>query len=133
MKVWNPYYNFNYLRDVGYLDEYGNYYITNSLLLEERANDGDENAKILLDLYPERQNRSAKNFEVCIAKDYFGVYIDLLNGNLWNAFVGYVNGKVWIEAAKIILSIAGKSASKANVVATAGQLAVATYNYRGQW
>lgn len=79
------------------------------------------------------KTEALKISEVCIAKDYFGVYIDLLNGNLWNAFVGYVNGKVWIEAAKIILSIAGKSASKANVVATAGQLAVAAYNCRGEW
>lgn len=122
-----------YFEDVGYLDEDGNYYITNSLLLEERANTGDENAKILLDLYFERQNKSAKDFAVCIAKDYFGVYIDLLNGNLFDAFIGKVKSKAWYEAAKIILKVAGKSVSKANIVATAGQLAVAAYNCRGQW
>lgn len=122
-----------YFEDVGYLDKDGNYYISNSSLLEDRANQGDENAKFLLDLYFERQNRSAKDFAVCIAKDYLGVYIDLLNGNGWNAFVGYVNGELWEEAAKIILSIVGKSVSKANVVATAGQLAWAAYNCRGEW
>lgn len=122
-----------YFEDVGYLDKDGNYYITNGLLLEERANTGDENAKALLNLYFERQSRSARDFSVCIAKDYFGVYIDLLNGNLWDAFVGYVKGEAWTEAAKIILKVAGKSASKANVVATAGQLAVAAYNCRGEW
>lgn len=122
-----------YFEDVGYLDKDGNYYITNNLLLEERANTGDKNAKVLLNLYFERQNRSAKDFSVCIAKDYFGVYIDLLNGNLWDAFVGYVKGEAWTEAAKIILKVAGKSASKANIVATAGQLAVAAYNCRGEW
>ncbi|MCI5971463.1 MAG: hypothetical protein MRZ08_00350 [Anaerococcus sp.] len=122
-----------YFEDVGYLDKDGNYYITNNLLLEERANTGDENAKVLLELYFERQNRSAGDFAVCIAKDYLGVYIDLLNGNGWNAFVGYVNGELWEEAAKIILSILGKSVSKANVVATAGQLAWAAYNCRGEW
>lgn len=122
-----------YFEDVGYLDEDGNYYITNSSLLEDRANKGDENAKVLLDLYFERQNRSAKDFAVCIAKDYLGIYIDLLNGNLWDAFVGYVKGEAWTQAAKIILKVVGKSASKANIVATAGQLAVAAYNCRGEW
>lgn len=84
-------------------------------------------------MYFERQNRSIKDFSVCIAKDYLGVYIDLLNGNLWDAFVGYVKGEAWTEAAKIILKVAGKAATKANVVATAGQLAVAAYNCRGEW
>ncbi|WP_105301337.1 hypothetical protein [Anaerococcus marasmi] len=122
-----------YFEEVGYLDKDGNYYITNSSLLEDRANQGDENAKLLLDLYFERQNRSAKDFAVCIAKDYFGVYIDLLNGNLFDAFVGKVKSKAWYEAAKIILKVAGKSASKANIVTTAGEVAVAAYNCRGEW
>lgn len=70
---------------------------------------------------------------MCITNDYFGVYIDFINGKLWDSFLGYVQDEAWTEAAKIVLKMAGKSASRANIVVTAGQLAVAAYNCRGEW
>lgn len=56
-----------------------------------------------------------------------------MQGKLWDSFVGYLQSEAWTEAAKIILKIIGKSASKANLIATAGQLALAAFNCRGEW
>lgn len=122
-----------YFEKVGHLDKNGDYQITNASSLRAKAYNGDEYAKTLLDSYYERQNRGAKDFAKCIAKDYFGVYIDLINGNLWNTFVNKIKSKAWNDVAKIILKVLGKSTAKANVIATAGQLAVAAYNCRGKW
>lgn len=121
-----------YFHDAGYLDDEGNYHIKNTLLLEDKAISGDENARILLDPYFEK-NRSLKDFAVCIAKDYFGVYIDLLNGNLWDAFISEVQSEARDAAAKIVLKALGKSISKLSIISTAGELDVAAYNCRGEW
>lgn len=71
-----------YFEEAGFLDEDGYYYITNSSLLKDRAKSGDENAQLLLNSYYEKQSRSVKEFAMCIANDYFGVYIDLIYGKL---------------------------------------------------
>lgn len=122
-----------YFDEIGHIDDNGNYIINNINPLKERAKAGDETAKDLLEAYNEKMFRSPADFGKCILKDYFGVYIDLVQGKLWDAFIGYVQREAWTEAAKIVLKIVGKSASKANLVATAGQLALAAYNCKAEW
>lgn len=122
-----------YFNVIGHIDTNGNYVINNVSPLIERVNSGDIVAKALFEAYIEKLYRSPYDFGKCILKDYFGVYIDLVQGKLWDSFVGYLQSEAWTEAAKIVLKIIGKSASKANLIATAGQLALAAFNCRGEW
>lgn len=121
-----------YFEKVGHFDNDGKYYIDNVALLRDRAQSGNEYALALLSAYSERMEKSPIDFGKCILIDYFGVYIDLIQGNLWDSFVGYIQGKAWEKAAGVVLKILGKSASKANIVATAAQIALAAYNCRGK-
>lgn len=77
--------------------------------------------------------RVLADFGKCILKDYFGVYIDLIQGKLWDAFIGSVQREAWTESAKIVLKVLGKSVFKANLVAIASQLALAVYNCKAEW
>lgn len=122
-----------YFNEIGHIDAKGNYTINNIRLLKERAQDGNKIAKDLIKSYHEKMLRTPADFGKCIVKDYFGVYVDLIEGKLWDAFVGYLQGEAWTEAAKIILKLLGKSASKANLLVTAGELALAAYNCKGEW
>lgn len=122
-----------YFNEIGHIDDNGNYTINNIVPLKERAESGDETAKSLLEAHNEKMFRSRVDFGKCILKDYFGVYIDLIQGKLWDAFIGSVQREAWTESAKIVLKVLGKSASKANLVAIAGQLALAAYNCKAEW
>ncbi|MGT2799881.1 hypothetical protein [Streptococcus marmotae] len=126
-----------YFNQVGHIDGNGNYQITNPELLLERANSGDIYAQQLYEAYKirisKRRKRSAADFGMCVLRDYFGVYIDIANGQFWKAFTMDLENALWEKAAGTVLKLLGKSASKANVLATAGQLALAAYNCRSKW
>ena len=79
-----------YFNEIGCIDDTENYTINNINPLKERAKLVDETAKSLLEAYNEKMLRSLADFGKCILKDYFGVYIDLVQGKLWDAFIGYV-------------------------------------------
>lgn len=126
-----------YFNQIGGLDDNGNYVIKDYELLVEVAESGDIYAQDLLLIHDSRANQIKSNagafgiesFAMCIARDYFGVYYDLINGNLWEAFKGYVAGKAWDKAAGILVKFLGLSPGWA----TAGQVAVAAYNCRNAW
>lgn len=90
-----------YFNQIGGLDDNGNYVIKDYELLVEVAESGDIYAQDLLLIHDSRANQlkssagafGIESFAMCIARDYFGVYYDLINGNLWEAFKGYVAGK----------------------------------------
>ncbi|EHI69120.1 hypothetical protein ACVRY7_01990 [Streptococcus ictaluri] len=125
-----------YFSEAGYLDDDGVYHVTNPELIKQKADSGSDEVQDLYDLYLSRNApiyyKSGRDFIVCIARDYFGVYIDILNGNVISALQGYVLSQQWERAAFYFLQLIGKSTSKANIVATAGQLAVAVYNCRSK-
>lgn len=122
-----------YFKEAGTFDDNGNYIVKDINAIVKKAESGDTMARELAEIYYFKQQRSVSDFAKCILKDYFGVYIDLINGDLWDAFVDHIKDEAWTAAAKIILKILGKSVSKANIVATVGQIAVAAYNCRGEW
>ena len=129
-----------YFEEVGYLNEENEYIVTNPELLEKRIENGDEVAKDLYELNlaytsdygDEYQTYGQIDYGYCILRDYFGVYADLISGKLIDSFVGYVQGKAWSAAAKLLIKATGAVASKANIVIMAGQIAVAAYNCRGE-
>lgn len=123
-----------YFEEVGHFNEDNEYIVTNPELLEDRIENGDEVAKDLYDLYlanREIQPYGAVDYGKCIIRDYFGMWVDLFNGNLFDLFVGHIKDQAWGAAAKIVLKVAGKSTSNANTLAAAAQLAVSAYNCRG--
>lgn len=123
-----------YFEEVGHFNEDNEYIVTNPELLEDRIEDGDEVAKDLYELYlanREIQPYGSVDYGKCIIRDYFGMWVDLFNGNLFDLFVGYVKDKAWFAAAKIVLKVAGKSTGYANAASAAAQLAVSAYNCRG--
>lgn len=123
-----------YFEEVGHFNEDNEYIVTNPELLEDRIEDGDEVAKDLYELYlanREIQPYGAADYGKCIIRDYFGMWVDLFSGNLFNLFVGHVKDQAWLAAAKIVLKVSGKSAGYSNAVSAAAQLAVSAYNCRG--
>lgn len=124
-----------YFEEVGHFNEDNEYIVTNPELLEDRIENGDEVATDLYELYlanQEIQPYGAVSYGKCILRDYFGVYVDLINGNLFNSFVGYVQDKAWTAAAKILVKLTGALGSNANLIVVGGQIAVPAYNCRGE-
>lgn len=123
-----------YFQEVGEINSEGEYQITNPQLLRQKALSGDDTARELYNSYFEKvYYRSASDFGMCIVKDYFSPFIDIINGRYWNAFVGALKSEAWDQAAILLLKVAGKGTSRANIVALAGQLAWAAYKCRSKW
>ncbi|MHC0553219.1 hypothetical protein, partial [Salinicoccus sp. CNSTN-B1] len=121
--------------EIGHFTENGEYIITDLKKLEERANSGDETAQKLLDETTKSISTfSAASFAGCILADTFGVQIALLNGDLANTLISYIQNQWWEATAElIIVDVLGKTISKANVVATGAQLALSAFSCRGEF
>ncbi|MDW8704457.1 hypothetical protein Q7W23_09400 [Streptococcus suis] len=122
-----------YFKEVGYIDGNGVYQITNPNLLLEKAKSGDQNARKLYQGYIASLMRTPYDFAKCVVSNYFGIFIDIANGRLLDALAKDLQSEAWNRAAMTILKLLGKSTSKANVLATAAELAIAAYNCRGKW
>lgn len=123
-----------YFKEIGKINQNGEYQIVNPQVLRSKALGGDETAKDLYGSYVERvYTRSASDFGMCIVKEYFSPFIDIVNGRSWSAFVGYLKAEAWDQAAILLLKVAGKSTTKANIVSLAGQIAWAAYKCRSKW
>lgn len=114
-----------YFEEVGQIDQNGNYSVHNYDLLLEKAESGDETAQALVQQINQAQPASATDYAQCILADYFGTEIALLQGDLVDAVVSEIQSGSWQAAAEIILISIGDTAGKANIVATATQLALA--------
>lgn len=77
--------------------------------------------------------RSPSDFAKCVLSDYFGIFIDIANGRLLDALAKDLQSETWNRAAITILKLLGKSTSKANVLATAVEVAIAAYNCQEKW
>lgn len=116
-----------YFSEVGHIDGNGNYIITNTQLLQEKANQGDETANAVLQSISQStiQPTSWQDYAQCILFEHFGTQIDLLTGDLLDAFISELQSQAWVQAAEIVLKAIGNTATNANAVALSVQLAIA--------
>ncbi|OTO05337.1 hypothetical protein [Enterococcus sp. 5B3_DIV0040] len=119
-----------YFEKIGIIQENGTYVITNVVLLEERANQGDMYAKKLFDVYLAPTTRSAGSYAKCVLVSVSPVsYLSDVMAAL-EAFTGKGVGEAlkslgaW-GAARIIVKTLTKLGMNTSVAGIAAQLATA--------
>ncbi len=74
-----------YFTEIGEVNSNGEYQIVKPQILRSKALGGDTIAENLYGSYFERvYTRSASEFGMCIVKNYFGPFIDIVNGKSCN-------------------------------------------------
>ena len=123
-----------YFDDIGHINNEGEYEVINPSLLQERAANGSVADQQLLEMYLAKhaQSRGVVDYGACVITDYFGVYVDLLTGDLLDAFIGHLQSEAWKAAAGILLDVIGETGVTPSAIVTAAQVASAAYSCRDE-